>query len=255
MNPTQQAILQAILDEPDDDTHRLVYADWLEDNGENDRAEFIRLQIMLWNAERDCNCGSKRGGHQFTGGQHHNGPCEADQLRIKINGVWKQAWLASAEILIKYGSSFFSDIAQLFSGNLVWSRRTLTIFDSEGALAEFTIQRGFLHTIRIKHDEWITHAKAICLKHPIQRVELTDKETYSGMNGKFRWVNDDHARTIGSGLTTPQYWQAYLNKSIFDLLAGYRSPNQWLDEWCEYETKEEAINDLSNACIKYGRAK
>jgi uncharacterized protein (TIGR02996 family) len=40
-----EAFLQAILEEPDDDTPRLVYADWLDENGDPDRAEFIRLQL------------------------------------------------------------------------------------------------------------------------------------------------------------------------------------------------------------------
>ena len=39
--------LQAICEEPDDDAHRLVYADWLDDHGDADRAEFIRLQCAL----------------------------------------------------------------------------------------------------------------------------------------------------------------------------------------------------------------
>jgi uncharacterized protein (TIGR02996 family) len=37
------AFLQAILDAPDDDTPRLVYADWLEEYGQPDRAAFIRV--------------------------------------------------------------------------------------------------------------------------------------------------------------------------------------------------------------------
>jgi uncharacterized protein (TIGR02996 family) len=41
------AFLQAILESPDDDTPRLVYADWLDEYGETDRAEFIRVQIAL----------------------------------------------------------------------------------------------------------------------------------------------------------------------------------------------------------------
>ncbi len=41
------AFLQAIREAPDDDVPRLVYADWLEDQGEAARAEFIRLQIDL----------------------------------------------------------------------------------------------------------------------------------------------------------------------------------------------------------------
>src|SRR5687768_5571910 len=38
------ALLAAILANPDDDTPRLVYADWLQENGDDTRAEFIRLQ-------------------------------------------------------------------------------------------------------------------------------------------------------------------------------------------------------------------
>jgi len=41
------AFLQAILDAPDDDAPRLLFADWLEDNGDSDRAELIRVQIAL----------------------------------------------------------------------------------------------------------------------------------------------------------------------------------------------------------------
>src|SRR5262245_11077458 len=33
---------------PDDDTPRLVYADWLEQNGHTERAEFIRMQIAAY---------------------------------------------------------------------------------------------------------------------------------------------------------------------------------------------------------------
>jgi uncharacterized protein (TIGR02996 family) len=42
-----EAFLQDIVDHPEDDGPRLVYADWLEDHGDRDRAEFIRVQIEL----------------------------------------------------------------------------------------------------------------------------------------------------------------------------------------------------------------
>src|SRR5262249_51929355 len=44
---THDAFLQAIIEAPEDDTPRLVYADWLDDHGEPERAEFIRTQIEL----------------------------------------------------------------------------------------------------------------------------------------------------------------------------------------------------------------
>jgi uncharacterized protein (TIGR02996 family) len=43
---TNQDFIDAILAEPDDDTPRLIYADWLEERGDP-RAEFIRLQVEL----------------------------------------------------------------------------------------------------------------------------------------------------------------------------------------------------------------
>ena len=40
-----QRFLDDIVANIDDDTPRLVYADWLVENGQDDRAEFIRVQI------------------------------------------------------------------------------------------------------------------------------------------------------------------------------------------------------------------
>jgi uncharacterized protein (TIGR02996 family) len=42
-----QALLSAILADPDDDRPRLGYADWLEQHGQFDRARLIRVQIEL----------------------------------------------------------------------------------------------------------------------------------------------------------------------------------------------------------------
>jgi uncharacterized protein (TIGR02996 family) len=39
------AFTQAILEDPNEDAHRLVFADWLDDQGDSERAEFIRVQV------------------------------------------------------------------------------------------------------------------------------------------------------------------------------------------------------------------
>jgi uncharacterized protein (TIGR02996 family) len=44
----REALLAAILANPDDDTVRLIYADKIEDLGEGDRAHFIRLSIQFF---------------------------------------------------------------------------------------------------------------------------------------------------------------------------------------------------------------
>lgn len=43
----EAAFLEDVIANPDDDGPRLVYADWLEDHGQAERAEFIRVQIAL----------------------------------------------------------------------------------------------------------------------------------------------------------------------------------------------------------------
>src|SRR5262245_5515961 len=51
MNP--EIFLRTIREHPDDDGPRLVYADWLEERGECDRAEFIRVQCELEQSPED----------------------------------------------------------------------------------------------------------------------------------------------------------------------------------------------------------
>ncbi len=47
MKNQEQAFLEAILECPDDDVPRLIFADWLDEYGDADRAEFIRVQCAL----------------------------------------------------------------------------------------------------------------------------------------------------------------------------------------------------------------
>jgi uncharacterized protein (TIGR02996 family) len=43
----REALLRAVCENPDDDLPRLVFADWLEEQGELERAEFIRGEVEL----------------------------------------------------------------------------------------------------------------------------------------------------------------------------------------------------------------
>lgn len=82
MHPDADALLDAIFDAPDDDTPRLVYADWLQEHGQENYAEFIRLQC----AAARCRVWSD----------------EANDLWVKIGRVWNRLadewWPATAEL-------------------------------------------------------------------------------------------------------------------------------------------------------------
>ena len=47
MHPEADAFLDAIFDHPNDDTPRLVYADWLQEHGEEPLAEFVRARCAI----------------------------------------------------------------------------------------------------------------------------------------------------------------------------------------------------------------
>ncbi len=47
----RDSLLAAILAHPEEDTPRLMFADWLKDNGDTDRGEFVRLQVEAAHAE------------------------------------------------------------------------------------------------------------------------------------------------------------------------------------------------------------
>lgn len=86
---TVSAFLAAIAAEPDNDMPRLALADYLEENGEADRGEFIRLQCRIARLQHGCWCAGCR-----PDGQHHNGPCAVDRERDELpDGRSKNAHL------------------------------------------------------------------------------------------------------------------------------------------------------------------
>jgi uncharacterized protein (TIGR02996 family) len=50
---TGEMLLRAIIEDPDADDLRLIYADWLHDHGDAARAEFIRVQVRLAKMDAD----------------------------------------------------------------------------------------------------------------------------------------------------------------------------------------------------------
>lgn len=81
MTTDERTFLDAIIAEPDDDTVRLVYADWLAENGDPDRGEFIRAEIELARTPPDSEHAERR--RSFLFGR------QAELLKKH-----KKAWLA-----------------------------------------------------------------------------------------------------------------------------------------------------------------
>lgn len=134
-HPIALAILADILDHPKDDTPRLVLADWLDDHGDPERAEFIRYD----------------GAHVF--------------LRRPLKtyggegGVWKLVKCAGSRAVV------WRQAVPLMTarGSWVWPVGT-----------EITFRRGFIAEVRCPLAAWEECGTALVARHPIERVGVTN---------------------------------------------------------------------------------
>jgi uncharacterized protein (TIGR02996 family) len=81
----QQDFFRAIRESPEDDTLRLIFADWLEDRGATDRAEFIRLQIERAQREGEAIDQGEKPGRESELETRFSDRCE-ELLAAECNG-------------------------------------------------------------------------------------------------------------------------------------------------------------------------
>lgn len=159
----EQAFLTAICVDPFDDTPRLVYADWLDEHRQPERAEFIRTQIEL--AKMACvlmqhppPCGPTRAGPK----------CEQLRRRSQLlldaavgKGGWADA--TGGTIGLPMGSA------------VIWAR-------------------GFVESVECRYDPWAEHGDAIVRAQPVTRVRLTTgplvlwNDTLRRPEGQLLWL-------------------------------------------------------------------
>lgn len=100
---TYESLYKAILRHPEEDTPRLMYADWLDENDQPERAEFIRLQVALaWPDSQLPQCsvceGRGKDPHQKKGGATLRDcpACNGDgtarnAMRLRVAELWTQS--------------------------------------------------------------------------------------------------------------------------------------------------------------------
>ncbi len=218
------AFLRAVCEEPHSDTPRLVFSDWLEEQGGADsaaRAEFIRVQIEL----------ARRFGAPAGGGPAVTGDKEADaeEARLRLRGrdllrdwrAWVPPFVPAGEIYLG-GSPCRHD------------REKLSAHIGVG------FRRGFVAEVMLTAADFLTHAGALFAAAPIERVTLTDKRASEPMMperaGSFRFYKEP-----GEGADV-------LPEELFDAVYGEAQYDGWY-----FSSKQEAIDALSAACVTFGR--
>jgi uncharacterized protein (TIGR02996 family) len=136
-----ELLLRAILDQPKEDTPRLVYADWCDENGQPERAEFIRVQVTIarWGTTP---------------------PADAEE------------WVRRERELI-YGKVD----SYRYNWHVWISLRTFSLnYPSQETIGSPSVafSRGFVSHVSCSWPDWRAHADAILAAQPVERVRLTD---------------------------------------------------------------------------------
>lgn len=143
---THAGFLQDIIEHPADDTPRLIYADWLEEHGEEERAEFIRVQCRI--AHLDMGGGQLPMGVDRKTLQRH----ERHWIEENRHSIQEQFRPLTVGLLRQYQPGQFDP-----EGNVLFSR-------------------GFIAEVRCPLALWLQHGPQIAAAHPVEVVRLTDRE-------------------------------------------------------------------------------
>lgn len=141
MTPERRRFLDAILAAPEDDQPRLAYADWLEENGEEERALCIRYQV---GNPKDV----------------YSNSCMGDASVGQFCPYWdedKRRYCPTCQVSKEWGvpEFFLGEATSSLAGTCVW-------------------RRGFISELRGPLASLLDHGPAILREHPVDRVEVTD---------------------------------------------------------------------------------
>lgn len=263
----RDAMLMAVLASPADDLPRLVYADWLDEQGEADRAEFVRVQcrIATLNAElmsdEDCDatncpgCGERR------------------ELQRRERELWLMA--VAEELPARWvlpppdGFTF-----RKLPGD-EWET------DGRPHISQAEYRRGFVGEIRLpmaslmgSECERCNGSGRVRYYHPVEIEGVDDcpacvGEPFPGrvggaMRGIFRThpvtavrLTDKSPEEVGAGWSwfTEGFADdpATLPHEVFDLLGGDYDVSM-LGQRVTYPTRLAAQDALSDAIVRHGRA-
>lgn len=171
------AIHRSILEEPDEDTHRLVYADRLDERGEPgdaERAEFIRVQVEIANtpSEMEFNRLAHQVEWESLRTEERHG--KSFSLTIPRDRVGVMTYPGANPKYLElrrrewqlWDDSVCEEMAQESSWEWSWpeSGTGLSLPDLANT------RRGFVESLRIPAESWLHHADAIYW-HPSQTDE------------------------------------------------------------------------------------
>ena len=243
----EDKLLEDVIAYPDDDGPRLILADWWEENGQEERAEFVRIQCDLSQFDEyrfpDCHHCNIDSGHVW---------CSA--LARGLN-YWMILRQREKELLDASGQDWLLPLARVLGvplspGRYKGSRyryigtRMLT-WGEGGPDCNISWGRGFVAEVKLPLNTWKEHGKNIIKQHPIKVVHLTDKGVWTPLATRPRcaWAVGHGETELSRSFILPPWLGSYLRKYQLEGNTGWR--------W--YESESAAIDDLSQALLRWAK--
>jgi uncharacterized protein (TIGR02996 family) len=233
-------LLRAILAEPDEDTPRLMYADWLEEKGGSARAEFVRVQCEL--------AGLKEPPVGFKGCVRCKSGDPADECRYHaLRRRERESWVGFGS---PYERSWSFGLPPnwlaLLDGET--DRVAVPYMPSDGVAV---VRRGFVESVALPLAAFTGDAaRALFAAHPVTAVRLPDREPMpDGDEGTEEvWV---------SWLTCREPWASADERRIPLAIAEHLPLHDWPGRSPEYRwrypTRGDALAALSAAAVDWAR--
>lgn len=173
---TRQALLAAVLADPDADEPRQHFADWCDDHGEPERGEFVRVQLELATFKPR----HVRGGHEGTGSDFPSFEvcsCGHCTLRRREWALWEanQAEWQGQLLAAVVGGAPADVSREVFLGQ-----------HQDLLLATFRAPfvRGFPEVFTMSAALWLRHRSALVAAAPVRRLVVSDwQETPTVIEG------------------------------------------------------------------------
>jgi uncharacterized protein (TIGR02996 family) len=212
----QLALWAAIRANPLDDTPRLVYADWLQENGDEPRADFIRLQCQIAQLPNDHKTRRK----VLPGLEHR------ERVLLTANREW---WL--------------EPVLQLFRRSVMPDYLKAQLQGGQGRLRWNDFRRGFIWGLRLGLDSAYRLVTAATPLEPMDGLMIVESARVSRQEKKLTAVagwedarcfqllslqhaNDEDARLIArsrlTGLRSLSLWDGSITDAGAAELAGWQ---------------------------------
>lgn len=154
----EPALLAAIRAHPYEDTPRVAYADWLDENDRPERAEFIRVQIELDPWARPASAIASR---TFL----------KDVATIDVGRITALAKI-EFDLIEEFGAHWF-DAIDGFNLKPFLNPGPELVRLGHHEYNPAHVRRGFVASLSCSCPAWLRYADALLAAHPITKVTLT----------------------------------------------------------------------------------